>query len=126
MTPHEFLNLLWKDKPENLYILIWTLAEKRSRWHQEIAKASDVVATASGRDVYGGVGLAIRDYGTAHRRPSEEIAGIAGFWADFDIRSDAHSKKALPATVADALSIIPAPLPPSIVVATGNGAHAWW
>jgi len=31
-----------------------------------------------------------------------KIAGISGFWADFDIRSDAHDKKALPPTIADA------------------------
>jgi hypothetical protein len=55
---------------------------------------------------------------------SAEIAGITGFWADLDLRSDAHNKKALPTTVADALSIIPASMPPTIVILTGNGAHA--
>jgi hypothetical protein len=66
------------------------------------------------------------DHGPARRCVSAEIAGITGFWADLDLRSDAHSKKALPATVADALSIIPASMPPTIVILTGNGAHAWW
>jgi hypothetical protein len=32
MTPLEFLNQLWQYKPENQYILIWTLPDKRSRW----------------------------------------------------------------------------------------------
>jgi hypothetical protein len=32
----------------------------------------------------------------------------------------------LPPTVQDALTIIPEVLPPTLVVATGNGAHAWW
>jgi hypothetical protein len=63
---------------------------------------------------------------TSHRCPSEEIAGLVGFWADLDLRSDAHSKNALPATIQDALTIIPDLFPPTIVVSTGNGAHAWW
>jgi len=76
--------------------------------------------------VYVGVGLARRNYGPAHRCVSDDIAGITGLWADLDLRSDAHSKKALPATIPDALSIIPASMSPTIVVSTGNGAHAWW
>ena len=126
MTPLEFLNLLWQYKPEDLYLLIWTLADKRSYWHRDITESAEAVERASGRDVYVGVGLASRDYGPAHRCGSDEIAGLAGFWADFDLRSDAHSKKALPVTIPDALSIIPASMPPTIVVSTGNGAHAWW
>ena len=126
MTPLEFLNLLWQYKPEDLYLLIWTLADKRSHWYRDNAAAAEFVSTIKGSDVYVGVGLACRDYGPAHRCGSDEIAGLAGFWADFDLRSDAHSKKALPVTIPDALSIIQASMPPTIVVSTGNGAHAWW
>ena len=32
MTPREFLDLLWQYKPEEQYILIWTLQDKRSHW----------------------------------------------------------------------------------------------
>ncbi|OFW07675.1 MAG: hypothetical protein A3G20_01710 [Acidobacteria bacterium RIFCSPLOWO2_12_FULL_59_11] len=126
MTSAEFLNLLWRDKPENLYILIWTLADKRSRWFQDVLAAGNAVELASRSDVYVGVGLAHRDYGPAHRCVSDEIAGLVGFWADLDLRSDAHNKKTLPATFPDALSIIPELMPPTIVVSTGNGAHTWW
>ena len=128
MIPREFLKLLWENKPEDLYILIWTLQDKRSHWSQDIPAAAKFVAQQKGRDVdvYVGVGLARRDYGPAHRCGSADIAGIAGFWADLDLRSDAHNKKALPATIPEALSIIPPSMQPTIVVATGNGAHAWW
>lgn len=126
MTPADFLNLLWGFKPEELYILLWTLQGKCSHWYRDIGAAAGFVRGAMGKDVYVGVGLSQRDYGQEHRCPSAEIAGIAGFWADLDLRSDAHTKKALPATIADALSIIPASMPPTIVIATGNGAHVWW
>lgn len=126
MTPVEFLNLLWQSKPEDFYILVWTLADKRSHWYQRVTAAAEFVSMLQDSDVYVGVGLASRDYGPVHRCGSDEIAGITGFWADFDLRSDAHNKKALPPTIADALSVIPATMPPTIAVATGNGAHAWW
>lgn len=126
MTPFEFLNLLWQYKPDDLYILIWTLADKRSHWHREITAAAEFVTEQKNRDVYVGVGLAARDHGPSHRCTSDEIAGITGLWADFDLRSDAHNNKPLPTTVADALSVVPGLMPPSIVIATGNGAHAWW
>jgi hypothetical protein len=32
MSPHEFLNLLWQDKPEEQFILVWTHPDKKSRW----------------------------------------------------------------------------------------------
>jgi putative DNA primase/helicase len=56
---------------------------------------------------------------------SDDVAGISGFWADLDLKSEAHTK-ALPATIAEAISIIPECMPPTVVIATGNGAHAWW
>ena len=32
MTPLDFLNLLWQSKPEEVYVLIWTLPDKCSYW----------------------------------------------------------------------------------------------
>jgi len=121
-----FLHELFGNKPEELYILLWTLADKRSRWFRDIDTAACALEALALQDVYVGVGLARRDYGPSHRCPSEEIAGLAGFWADLDLRSEAHNKKALPGTIQDALAIIPDSIPPTIVVSTGNGAHAWW
>jgi hypothetical protein len=127
MTPPEFLAQLWQDKPDDQRILIWTLPDKRSRWFTDIAAAAEYVASVNGaRDVYVGVGLAGQDYGPTHRCLSEEITGLAGMWADLDLFSEAHGKKALPKTVEQALSILPPTMPPTIIVATGNGLHCWW
>jgi hypothetical protein len=41
-------------------------------------------------------------------------------------KSEAHPKVALPATIKDAMEILPEQLPPTFEVQTGNGAHAWW
>ena len=125
MTPLNFLNLLWQLKPEEMYVLIWTLHDKSSHWYCDVAAAAEFVVNARGLDVYVGVGLSRADRGPTHRCVSDDVAGISGFWADLDLKSEAHSK-ALPATIADAISIIPECMPPTVVIATGNGAHAWW
>ena len=40
MTPHDFLNLLWQHKPEEMYVLLWTLQDKRSHWFRDVGKAA--------------------------------------------------------------------------------------
>ena len=63
MTPLEFLGQLWQYKPEDQYILIWTLPDKRSRWFTGVPEAAQYVASIGGsRDVYVGVGLSAHGY----------------------------------------------------------------
>jgi hypothetical protein len=126
MNPRSFIELLWDSKPEDLYILIWTLQDKRSRWFQSAAEAAAFVEQCQGVDVYTGVGLSPEDFGTHQRCPADRIAGIGALWADLDVLSDAHAKKALPSSLKEALTVIPPQLPPTITVSTGNGGHAWW
>jgi hypothetical protein len=123
-TPLDFLNLLWETKPGEQYILIWALQGKQSRWFQGLQEAADFLKTSL-TDVYVGVGLSKQDLGPDHRCLSGDIAGIPGFWADLDIKSVAHPKD-LPASIEDALTLIPESLPPTIIIATGNGVQAWW
>jgi hypothetical protein len=124
MTPLDFLQLLWSNKPDELYILIWTLQGKQSYWFQSIEPAAEFVRGHL-TDAYVGVGLSKQDCGSDHRCLSTEVAAIPAVWADFDIQSPAHSKN-LPSSIDEALSVIPASLPPTIIIATGNGVHAWW
>jgi hypothetical protein len=56
MTPYEFLKQLWAEKPSDLYLLIWTLQDKRSRWFRSVEEAAAAVAQTP-QDVYVGVGL---------------------------------------------------------------------
>ena len=50
MTPQSFLDLLWGDKPESLYILIWTLQDKRSHWCRDVGQAAAVVEACRAMD----------------------------------------------------------------------------
>src|SRR5580704_5215554 len=121
-----FLEALFAGKPDDQYILIWTLADKKSYWFQKVDDAIRFVESLGTQDVYVGTGLSARDLGPFNRCTSDEIAGSVGVFVDIDLRSDAHSNAMLPSTVEDALSILPAELPPSFVILTGNGIHAWW
>src|ERR1017187_6778411 len=121
-----FLEALFTGKPDDLHLLLWTLPEKRSQWFQNVESAIQSAESLRERDLYVGVGLSSQDYGSARRCPSNEVAGIVGLWADLDLKSDAHPKAALPASVEDAMTILPQQFPPTLVVRTGNGAHAWW
>jgi RepB DNA-primase from phage plasmid len=121
-----FLEALFAGKPDNLHLLLWTLPEKQSHWFQDVDRAIQFAESRRERDLYVGVGLSGRDYGASRRCLSNEVAGIVGLWADLDLKSDAHPKAALPATIEDAIKILPEQFPPTFVVRTGNGAHAWW
>ena len=125
VTPQQFLDLLWAGKPDDLYILLWTRQDKISHWFTGTQEAGRFLERIDRLDVYVGVGLAPRDYGPKNRCPADEIAGIAGLWADLDLRSEAHLKS-LPTSAEEALSLIPAGFEPTITIATGNGLHLWW
>src|SRR5277367_3298230 len=115
-----FLEALFAGKPDELHLLLWTLPEKRSHWFQNVEDAIRFAESLRERDLYVGVGLSGQDQGAARRCPSTEVAGIFGLWADLDLKSEAHSKTALPGTIEDALKILPEQMPPTVVVLTGN------
>jgi len=128
MTPAEFLAILWANKPEEMYILIWTGRDRRSHWFRDVAAAGAFAMSDACRNtcVFVGLGLSRTDNGPVNRCVADEIAGLCAVWSDLDIASAAHKGKALPPTVSDAVSILPTYMPPTITVATGNGAQAWW
>jgi hypothetical protein len=121
-----FLEALFAGKPDELHLLLWTLPEKQSNWFQNVESAIQFAESMRQHDLYVGVGFSGQDYGPSRRCPSQEVAGIVGLWADLDLKSDAHPKAALPATIEEAIKILPEQLPPTFVIRTGNGAHAWW
>jgi hypothetical protein len=121
-----FLNALCSGKPNDLYLLIWTLRNKASHWFQNVGGAIRLAESITTQDVYVGVGFSLKDFGPAKRCIADEIAGIPGMWADIDIKSEAHPKTTLPSTIEQALSILPPEFPPTFVTRTGNGVQAWW
>jgi hypothetical protein len=123
---HVFLKALFAGKPDELHILLWTLPEKQSHWFRDVDRAIQFAESLRERDLYVGIGVSGQDYGPTHRCVSSQVAGIVGLWADLDLKSNAHQKTALPATIEEALKILPQELPPTFLILTGNGVHAWW
>lgn len=123
-----FFERLYKNKPNDLYILIWELPGRKSVWHTDLARATTYAETLGiWHNVYFGVGLSSRDYGPDHRVIATDIAGIPGLWVDIDVAGPAHTKPNLPPTREDALSLLTdLPLMPNMIVDSGSGFHAYW
>ena len=124
--PKQFFEALFGGKPNELYVLLWTLPDKESFWFRDVDSAAKHAETMQAHNLYVGLGLANQDYGPNRRCPSDQVSGIVGICADIDLRSKAHPKVTLPSTVEDALFMLPQEFPPTVVVLTGNGAHIWW
>ena len=73
-----FLSALCSGKPNDLYLLIWTLPDKRSYWFQRVEDAVRFVESLTGQDIYVGVGLSTEDRGIHQRCVSADVAGIVG------------------------------------------------
>jgi hypothetical protein len=121
-----FLPMLFSTKPADLYILLWTLNGKHSRWFKNLEEAVEYARSMADHDLYVGVGLSPEDFGPMRRCISSRIAGLVGFWLDIDFKSGAHPRAALPSSADEALSLLPPTLPASLVIQTGNGLHFWW
>ncbi|MEA4834981.1 MAG: DUF927 domain-containing protein [Anaeromusa sp.] len=113
------------------YIYLWTLPGKRT-YAFATSQLSDMAAKArelSGakENVYFGIGATQRRLGENERAKSDEVAVLPGVWVDIDIaHQQAHKAGNLPSDVAAAMSLLPDELPPTIVVHSGYGLHAYW
>jgi len=134
----KFLKNLFEDKPDNTYMLIWTLPDKKSRWFVKIDNAVKAVKNLLKEDkkynIYAGVGLAeknkVDDLGMKKeikRCKAREIKGISSLWADIDVAGEGHKKENLPPTKKEAKKLLnELPLKPSMIIDSGHGLQAWW
>jgi len=112
------------------YLTIWTLPDKHTEYF-EISKVHDAVAYVQTRvdshNVFFGVGLRREARGPYERGTKRNVLSLPGIWLDVDVKGNTHAQETLPATWADAMQVINlCPLPPSILVSTGGGLHAYW
>lgn len=129
METLEFLDCLYGDiVSESNRILVWTLQDKYSHFfHDKLSAASAAQELSGQKDVYFGVGLSPKSFGTKNRCPASQISAIPGVWADFDIRGDGHKKKNLPPSIDSVLELLQkANLPPTVSINSGNGLHCYW
>lgn len=123
-----FLDAAYPDVPAGHSILLWTLPGKQSIWCGDAASAAATAEQlAERKDVYLGVALRKSGLGASKRGGDDEVTGLAGLVADFDLLGPGHQKTNLPRDRAEVQGILNRlPLQPSAIVATGGGIHCWW
>lgn len=79
-------------------------------------------------NVYFGLGTTSKNLGASKRPSALQVSSIPGLWLDIDIAGPAHKKTNLPASHEDAIDLLKSslPLPPTILVDSGHGLHAYW
>jgi len=126
----EFIQQWYKDKPQDDYILLWTIdhaGKKQSYWYQDCNQIANAVSLMTTRNVYVGMGTSAKDYGEKLRAKESQIIGIPGLWCDIDYGNEGHTKTNNPPSLDDARSLLSdMPLQPTMIVSSGHGLHAYW
>ncbi len=129
-------------------LAIWSRSPRdkssRTDWCADIGTAAALAAKlCATMDVYFGVALQDRGLAVALARrrkkhgpkiPAAAVRGSAksaavlpGVWIDVDVRGDHHKSADLPPDLETATGLLAAvPHPPSVLVASGGGLHAYW
>ncbi len=124
----KFLSAVWPVIPDGQWVLFWGIPSKRSSWVQEFKEETLTMLQrwAEKEDVYIGCGTRGANLGATLRGGSEDVTAIPGLWLDIDYGTE-HKKPNLPPMQDDAVALIQAMgLPPTMIVHTGHGLHAWW
>lgn len=120
---------MFGQKPDDSYVIIWQTPLKRTRRFTDLKKLTSFIHKNKNNniDLYYGCGLQDKDHGSIRRGKKEDIIGIAGFYADIDIKDDVHKNQDLPPTVDDAVKLVlNNGFDPTKVVHTGHGIHVHW
>lgn len=120
-----FEQLFGESLGDNRKLTIFTKPNQASPRFTSIEEAAEYATTRpSSSSVYHGLGTVDNPSG---RGTADEVLSISALWCDIDCQSEAHQFDNLPRTIDEAVSLLAEmPLPPSIVVDSGNGIHGYW
>lgn len=120
------------------WLTIWTRPDRKTYWFpvEQLEQAASMAKKLAElrKDVYFGVGLRREQVykeknGVRYlaRGENEDVLALPGLWIDVDVADDAHKERALPPSLADAVSLVQSfQREPSILVHSGHGLHAYW
>ena len=126
-SPRTFLTLLFGTVPAELFVLLWTLPDKRSCFFpgNRLTEAAHYAADrARACDAYVAGGLRGRDFGHHQRGTAGDVVAIPGLWADLDLVKPSGTKPYFPTREALTTFLDTLPLRPTLRVWTGGGVHA--
>ena len=133
--PSGFLKFIFGDVlPEGKRALLWSFrrrgaprSARRSHWIRRLDRLPDLVPDC---DWYFGPGLPGpgQEFNDRERVKVADVVGIPCLWADIDIAHPAHnSDKVYPPDMDSAVEfLMNLPAPPTVMVDTGHGLHAYW
>ena len=131
MTELDFFEEIYKGC--HGYMYLWTKQDKATHSYLlEPGVSKKIWNTArmlSGmrKDVYFSLGTTADPLPADLRAKQQNVTSIACLWVDIDIvDSAAHKAENLPKSVDEAMGLLPEKYPPSIIVSSGHGLHAYW
>lgn len=132
MNTIQFLEALYGEELPG-HLVIWTLEGRASHYHTSLTRAANdaVALVKQNKNVYFGVCLQNKKAALARDKKSrgfeDTVAAIPGFWIDIDIQGPGHKAQDLPVSTKEALDFTnDFPLPPTLIVHSGGGLHAYW
>jgi hypothetical protein len=130
-----FLTALFSSVPKGFYFYIWhKISNTQSQAYyfdsENITAACNLLMEwqiMGYGDVYIGATPCVSQAPKGHRPGKQHCAGLSVLWADIDVAHLLHTKLNLPPDYITAYSLACSiGLPPSFVVYSGHGLHAWW
>ena len=131
MTELDFFEEIYKGC--HGYVYLWTKQDKTT--HSYLLdpgvskKIWNMARMLSGmrKDVYFSLGTTADPLPADLRAKQQNVTSIACLWVDIDIvDSAAHKAGKLPKSGDEAMGLLPEKYPPSIIVSSGHGLHAYW
>ncbi len=128
MTTLEFFDQLYGNSLSG-HLYLWTTPDKLSHWYSvddlEAAAQGAERLAATGKNVYYGLGLTAAAKQPDERATVDDVTAIPGLWVELDLRDETHPHN--PTDVGELITLVQAwPLPPSLVIHSGHGIHAYW
>ena len=130
-TATEFFTALFADalaEHDNLLVGTWNLTSRRVACHSRIGDAVRRVIKADddGQTCYYNTTL-LGERPTSGRGTEANAGALVSLWADIDVAAPHRHRANLPPTQEAASEfLLAAPLPPSLVIDSGYGMHAYW
>ena len=131
MTELDFFEEIYKGC--HGYVYLWTRQNKTTHSFllepgvSEVMQGKARVLSGERKDVYFSLGVTSAPVLANLRAKQQDITSIACLWVDIDTAdSSAHKAENLPKSVDEAMGLLPEKYPPSIIVSSGHGLHAYW
>lgn len=120
--------MVWGSEQLPGYLVIWSLPTRASTFHPTIASAcQDIDRISDLANVFFGIGLQ-RQPERHGRGKADGVSAIPGLWADIDVAGPGHATTSdLFKSKVEVQSFLDdLPVPPSVVIDSGGGIHAYW